>query len=145
MDTVLIQLIVIDLAALLLAPKMKALLALVELEKDGIQLICYGDLPKQHVKHALKQAGLLQYFDSLLYEELMPELTSNELRMLAAASTLWLRQPEDVDYTRLVLLLPKRKRLLSKALRLAKLSKLDASGDTYSLEDDNGIQEQAGE
>lgn len=72
----------------------------------------------------------MQYFDSLVYAELIPELTSSELRLLGdKASTLWLRVPADIDYVNVLSLLPQRKRKLPKALRLASFAKLDADID----------------
>lgn len=114
-----IDLVVIDLAALLLAPELRARLLLAEASKDGLSLLCYADLPRDNMKYALKRRGFLQSFDSLIYSEMLPELTSGELRLLGDLSkTLWLRTPEEVDYSRLLHLRPKRRRLLPKALRM---------------------------
>lgn len=123
-----IDLIIIDLAALLLAPELKAKLALAELEKDGFTLICWADLPRENMRYALRKVGMLQAFDSLIYSEMFSELTSNELRLLGASNTLWLRHPSEIDYSRLLKLVPKKKRLLPKAIRLASGSKLHTSG-----------------
>jgi hypothetical protein len=103
-----------------MAPELRAKLLLAEATKDGFTLLCYSELPRDNLRWALRQRGLLQFFDSLIYAELLPELTSNELRLLAAPSTLWLRQPDDIDYTRILDLLPKRRRLLPKAIRMKK-------------------------
>ena len=59
----------------------------------------------------------------------MLELSAEELRRLKAPSTLWLRQPTELNYATLLPRLPPRRRLLPKSLRLAKLAKLDLASD----------------
>ena len=124
----------IDLAALLLAPELKARLLLAEATKDGFSLLCYADLPRDNVRYALRNKGFLQQFDSLIYAELMSELTASELRLLGDTSkTLWIRLPDEVDYARLLHLRSTRKRLLPKALRMKALAQsviLDAASDS---------------
>ena len=81
----------------------------------------YAPLPRETVRHALRRKGYLEYLDGLLYEELMSELTSGELRLLSSDTVLWVRQPAEVDYTLLLHVLPERKRLLPRALRMKRL------------------------
>lgn len=113
-----IEVLVLDLCALLLAPELRAKLLLSQAEKDGLKLMCYAHLPRENMRRALRVSGYLQSFDSLLYDEIMLELSSNELRLLADRSqVLWLLTPEEVDYRRILPLLSPRRRLLPKALR----------------------------
>ena len=113
-----IDVVVIDICSLILAPELRVRLALSELEKDGMNLVAFGDIPRDNLRHALKKLGYLQYFDSLLYDSIMPELSSEELRRLAAPSTLWLRHPHDLNYSILLNRLPPRRRMLPKMLRV---------------------------
>ena len=83
-----------------------------------MNLVAFGDIPRDNLRYALKKLGYLQYFDSLLYSEIMGELSSEELRRLAAPSTLWLRQPNDLNYSTLLSKLPPRRRMLPKMLRV---------------------------
>lgn len=122
-----IEVIIIDLCAILLAPELKVRLTLAELDKDGLRVFVFAPLPRDSVKRALKIRGYLQQLDGLFYEELLAELTSSELRLLAAPSTLWLRTPAEVDYTKILKLLPPRRRLLPRALRMAKLLETDVA------------------
>ena len=94
--------------------------------------MAFGDIPRDNLRYALKKLGYLQYFDSLLYQEIMLELSAEELRRLKAPSTLWLRQPTELNYATLLPRLPPRRRMLPKMLRLKK--QLDANSilDTAS-------------
>ncbi len=79
-----------------------------------------------NLRRALRAKDLLNYFDGLLYEEILSELTSAELRRLADVSkTLWLRTPAEIDYTLLLNILPTRKRPLPRAIRLLGQPPLD--------------------
>lgn len=123
-----IEILSLDLCAVLLADELKVKLVLSQAEKDGLLTFCYADLPRANVRRALRHKGYLQLFDGLFYEELLLDLTSNELRLLADTSrTLWMRQPADIDYTRVLDLLGPRQRRLPRAIRLLKESTLDAS------------------
>ena len=114
-----IDLIILDLCAALLTPEVRLTLYISQAEKDGLRLFCYADLPKLNLKRALRHKGLLDKFDGLLYQELMPDLTSSELRRLAdTEQTLWVRTPAEVDYNLVLAILGPRQRPLPRALRL---------------------------
>lgn len=122
--------------ALLLAPELRAKLLLSQAEKDGIFLVAYAQLPRRHLRYALRRSDLLQHFDSLLYDELLSELTSGELRYLNSPSCLWLRLPEDIDYFKILEILPKRKRRLPRVLRgLAQEITFDAESSEPTSEE----------
>ena len=116
-----ISIVVIDLCALLMAPELKARLYLDQATKDGLELFVYAPLPRETVRGALRRKGYLEYMDGLLYEELLSELTSGELRLLSSNTVLWVRTPEEVEYARLLALLPERRRMLPRALRMKRL------------------------
>jgi hypothetical protein len=114
-----IEVLAIDLCAILLAPELKAKLVLSQADKDGLYIACVGHIPRQHFRRALRIKGYLQSFDSLLYEEALLRLTAGELRTLANEKlTLWLRTPEDIDYVKVLPHLSPRQRMLPRALRM---------------------------
>lgn len=103
----------------MLAPELRVKLLLSQLTKDGIPSFCFAPIPRKNLRRALRMKDLLNDFDGLLHEEILLTLTSGELRRLADTSrTLWIRTPEEADYTRVLRLLPPRKRPLPRALRL---------------------------
>lgn len=112
-----IDAIIIDLCAALLAPELRVRFLLDQADKDGLRCYCYAQLPRDNVRRALKIAGLLQGFYGLFYDELMSTLLPEELRMLSSKSVLWLRHPNDVDYKIVLAKLSPRQRRLPKALR----------------------------
>lgn len=114
---------------MLLAPELKIKLLLSQAEKDNLVTFCYADLPRANLRRALRVRGLLQHFDGLLFQEIMSEMTSAELRRLGdKTQTLWLRTPEECDYSLVLDQLGPRRRLLPRALKLAKqLKDIDSS------------------
>lgn len=122
-----IDLIIVDLCAVLLAPELKVKLLASQVEKDGIPLACFADLPRDTIRRALKAKQYLQLFDNIIYAERLNTMSSRELRMLAAPSTLWMRTPGDVEYARVLPFLSPRRRLLPKMLRTLPLADDDIS------------------
>lgn len=71
------------------------------------------------MRRALRARGILELFDGLLYEEIMFDMTPEELRLLNDESKVhWIRTPDEVDYRRVMKLTGPRRRLLPRALRL---------------------------
>lgn len=114
-----IELIVLDICAVLMTPDSRVRLYVSQAEKDGLLVYCYGDLPRRNLRTALRTQGYLDIFDSILHEEIMLAMTSEELRRLADTTRVrWVRTPSELDYNLILPLLPERKRALPRALRL---------------------------
>jgi len=105
--------VIIDLCALLLAPPAHAFMLLHQLAQDGHETACWADLPKQHVRHALQERTLLQFFDRLFYSKVIHQLETDELLQLAAPETLWIRFPEECNYDWALLRLGRTSRRIS--------------------------------
>lgn len=112
-----IEVVIADLCALLLAPELRVRLLASQLDMDGIPIFIWAPLPRQAVRRALKCKQYLQLFDRLLYDEVLSTLTANELRLLNSPTVLWLMTPEEVDYSKVLRLLSPRRRLLPRMLR----------------------------
>jgi hypothetical protein len=123
----LIELLVIDLCVVLLAPEMNVELYISQADKDSLLVYAYADLPRKNLRTALRTKGLLELFDGILYEEIMQQMTSAELRRLANKDkVMWVRTPAELDYCLVLDRLPKRQRVVPKALRLLGQPHLDS-------------------
>ena len=88
--------LVFDLCALLFAHPTDRLTALVELEKDGVELFCFADLSRKMLMNALMETSMLGYFDDIFYPDKLDVMSGDDLRMLS--DSYWIRLPYQVDY-----------------------------------------------
>ena len=89
----------IDLAAALIRPRHEVIYLLEQLEADALETVCIAHLPAKNVRHALRQSGLLEFFDDVLDAEDLAMADSNELLRLGSSEVLWLNMPKDLSYS----------------------------------------------
>ncbi len=87
--------LVLDMTLALL-PDAHDMLALCEL--DGIMLICVSGLNREYTRGSLRDAGVIRYFDNILYPELRTTDFASFVAMVCDPMVLVIDQPEHATY-----------------------------------------------
>lgn len=80
--------VIIDLCAALLTPRLHLQAALQVIERQGVEVAVYSALDAWHTRAALRNAGMLEWFDYIWHMDAMKEMDTLEYAILAGHGVL---------------------------------------------------------
>ena len=76
--------IIIDLCAALMTPRLHLQAALKIVERNGVEVAVYSALGAWHTRAALRTAGMMEWFDYVWHMDAMREMDTQDYAVLAA-------------------------------------------------------------